>query len=192
MYNYIKYRILNINYTVTVFGSSIPLENDEEYQIAYQLGHLLGKANINVCNGGNLGIMDAVSKGAKEQGVEVIGVTVSSFVQNPTKYLTKEIKCNTLFDRIQKLIDYGDAYIILQGGTGTLLELASVWELMNKNMMKKKPIACHSKYWFDIIHIINQQLRKEGKESDLVKSFFDIEECANYIIRELINKDNKI
>lgn len=176
-----------MSYIVTVFGSSVPKEGDEEYEAAYKLGQLLGKANINVCNGGNLGIMDAVSRGANEQGVEVIGITVSTFVVQPTKYLTKEIKCNSLLERIQKLIDFGDAYIVLQGGTGTLLELATVWEFMNKNIMRKKPIVCHSKYWIDIVGIINQQLKREGKGYDLVKSYYDIEECANYIIQKLKN-----
>jgi predicted Rossmann-fold nucleotide-binding protein len=45
--------------------------------------------------------------------------------------VTKEIVCDTLFERIDKLIEIGDGFVVLQGGTGTLLELAAVWEYFN-------------------------------------------------------------
>ena len=94
--------------------------------------------------GGNLGIMEAVSKGAVRNGGKAIGITLDSTGFTSNKYLTEEIICSSLFDRITKLIQYGDGYVILQGGTGTLLELSAVWELMNKDLLAIKPIVCHS------------------------------------------------
>ena len=49
--------------TITVFGSSKPVETDEQYKIAYELGALLAKNGFDICSGGFLGIMEAVSKG---------------------------------------------------------------------------------------------------------------------------------
>ncbi|MCP5062634.1 MAG: LOG family protein, partial [Ignavibacteriae bacterium] len=43
------------------------------------IGKLLAQNNFNVCSGGFQGIMDAVSKGAKEYGSEAIGITVDLF-----------------------------------------------------------------------------------------------------------------
>ncbi len=65
-----------MNKTITVFGSSQPKEGNEEFNSAYKLGILLAKNNFNVCTGGFQGIMNAVSKGAVENGAEAIGVTV--------------------------------------------------------------------------------------------------------------------
>ncbi len=170
---------------VTVFGSSLPKEGDEEFKTAYRLGKTLAQKNFNVCTGGYRGIMNAVSKGAAEEGTEVIGVTVDLWHVSPNEYLTKEIRCHTLFERITKLLEIGDAYVILQGGTGTLLELAAVWEFMNKNLLKRKPIVCHSKMWKDIIAIIDNQIKKEKRKTGLVKPCKSVEEIADHLVKQL-------
>jgi len=167
--------------TITVFGSAQPREGDEEFETAYKLGVLLAKNNFNVCTGGFQGTMNAVSKGAVENGTEAIGVTVDLWSAAPSKYLTKEIKCSSLFDRISRLIELGDAYIILQGGTGTLLELAVVWEMINKKMLEVKPVACHSSMWKGIVEIMNSQLKHENRSAKYVESFDNIEEITDYI-----------
>lgn len=171
--------------TITIFGSSKPIEGEDEYKIAYELGRLLGEKKINVCTGGYCGIMEAVSKGAVEEGGEAIGVTIVSWERKGNDFLTKEIKCSSLFERLNKLIETGDAYIILQGGTGTLLELAAVWELTNKGVMAHKPIACHSSMWQGIISIMNVQMKKEGRSTELVRSFENVEEIVTYLVEQL-------
>jgi len=168
--------------TITVFGSSKPDETDEQYKLAYELGVLLAKNGFDVCTGGFFGIMEAVSKGAVENGGEAIGVTVNNWGPDGNKYLTKEIKCNSLFERINKLIETGNGFVILQGGTGTLLELAAVWELSNKGIMDNKPIACHSSMWKEITSVMNEQMKLEGRDADLVKSFNTIGEIVNYLV----------
>ena len=168
--------------TITVFGSSQPIETDEQYKLAYQLGFLLAKNGFDVCTGGFFGIMEAVSKGAVEKGAEAIGIIVDHWGATANKFVTREIKCNTLFERINKLIETGDGYVILQGGTGTLLELAAVWELSNKRLMDNKPIACHSSMWKEIVSVMNNQMKFEGRNDDLVKSFNTVEEIVSYLV----------
>ena len=163
---------------VTVFGSSIPHEGDAEYETAYKLGKKLAESNLNVCTGGFQGIMDAVSKGAVEIGTEAVGITLDFYRAIPSKHLTKEIKCGSLAERLQKLIETGDAYIVLQGGTGTLVELALVWEYINKGMISEKPFACHGLMWHDIVYVMENQIAKEGRQTGLIKCFDDIDEWA--------------
>jgi len=167
--------------TITVFGSSQPDENDEQYKFAYELGLTLGENNFNVCTGGFFGIMEAVSKGTTQKGSEAIGITINRWGGKPNKYVTKEIKCETLFERIEKLIEHGDGFVILQGGTGTLLELAAVWELSNKKLMDHKPITCHSSMWQGIVSIMNIQMEKEGWRTDLVQPCDNIDEIISYL-----------
>jgi len=170
--------------TITVFGSSQPREGDEEYYTAYKTGCLLAKKGFNVCTGGFLGTMEAVSKGANEHGAEVIGVTVDFWSREPNRFITKELKCNDLLGRVNKLIELGDAFIVLQGGTGTLLELAAVWELVNKGLMDHKPILCHSSMWQGIVSIMNIQMKNEGRDTELVKTFESVEEIVDNIAPE--------
>jgi uncharacterized protein (TIGR00725 family) len=148
---------------------------------------LLAENGFDVCTGGFAGIMEAVSKGAAEKGRDVIGVTVNLWNSTPNQYITNEVKCSSIFERLDKLIEIGDAYIILQGGTGTLLELAAVWELSNKGLMDHKPIACHSSMWQGVTSIINIQMKKEGRNIGLVKAFENIRDMVENVINDLKN-----
>lgn len=167
--------------TVTLFGSSVPRPGEPEFETAYNLGRALGEKKINVCSGGYQGIMDAVSKGASESGAEAIGITVNIYNSIPSRYLTKQIDCGSLFERIKKLIETGDGYIILPGGTGTLLELSVVWEYLNKGLLEKKPVAVYGKMWENIINIIEERIIKENRKTGLVKYFDNIEAIVRFI-----------
>ena len=172
---------------ITIFGSSKPVNNEEQYLTAYNLGKNLALNGFDVCTGGFNGIMEAASKGAVEGGGEAIGVTVDLWGRTANKYVTKEIVCDNLFERINKLIELGDGFVVLQGGTGTLLELAAAWEYMNKDLMAVKPIVCYSFLWKKIITEMNEQMKQEGRNADVVRSFDTIEEIVEYLKRILIN-----
>ena len=53
---------------ITIFGSSKPLNNEEQYLTAYQLGKQLAQNGFDICTGGFNGIMEAASKGAVDGG----------------------------------------------------------------------------------------------------------------------------
>jgi uncharacterized protein (TIGR00730 family) len=167
--------------SVTVFGSAMPIPRDTDYKTAYKLGKLLALKGFDIINGGYFGIMEAVSKGATENGGSATGITLNYFDRKPNEYLDKIISCNNLFERISKLIELGDAYVILQGGTGTLLEFAAVWEYLNKNLIDKKPVACYSSMWENIGKIMNKQLEKEGKNTNLISFFDDVEKLVEFV-----------
>ncbi|HEX9829152.1 MAG TPA: LOG family protein, partial [Bacteroidota bacterium] len=67
------------NKIITIFGSSRPVESDEEYRLAFTLGKHLAQGGFTVCNGGFAGIMEASARGAKEAHGSTIGVTVNAF-----------------------------------------------------------------------------------------------------------------
>ncbi len=170
-----------MNKTITIFGSAVPKENEVQYNFAYQLGAALAKEGFNICTGGHKGIMEAASKGAYDNNGFVYGVTIDLWVSKPNPFITTEIKEKKLFDRITKLLELGDAYIILQGGTGTFLEFAAVWEYANKNLQKEKPIICHSQMWKKIVDVMNEQLITEKRRTDLVKCFDSVDDIVGYL-----------
>jgi len=61
-----------------------------------------------------------------------------------------------------------------------LLELAAVWEYFNKGLLKEKPIACHSNIWKVIVSEMNSQMKLEGRNFEMVKTFDTVEEITNY------------
>jgi uncharacterized protein (TIGR00725 family) len=60
---------------VSVFGGSQPREGDAAYAEAMELGRLLAERGHIVLTGGYIGTMEAVSRGARQAGGHVIGVT---------------------------------------------------------------------------------------------------------------------
>lgn len=155
---------------VTVFGSSQPVEGSPEYEVARDIGKRLASNGISVCTGGYRGTMEAVSRGASESDVKIIGVTSAVFSPNPNEFVNVQVHTRNLYERLQKLIELGDGYIILKGGTGTLVELAMVWELMNKEMITQKPIITVTDFWKPVVNLLGRELDSEGLES-----------CARYV-----------
>ena len=147
---------------VTIFGSSRVAPESEEYRLALQMGRLLASAGFTVCNGGFGGTMEAAAHGACEAGGHTIGVTVGVSGGKANKWIKEEITCTGLVERLTKLIELGDAYIVLRGGTGTLLELAAAWEFVNKGMMKAKPIIVVGSFWDPVIGTLKDELIWEG------------------------------
>ncbi len=169
---------------VTVFGSSRLSEGDEEYWLAYEVGKNLALHGFTVCNGGYAGIMEASARGAKEAGGKTIGVTFkNNFKKNVNHWIDEEMFQPTLLERMMKLVELGNAYVVLKGGTGTLLELAAVWEFINKGLLKEKPIVIVGDFWDGVIETLRKELLWEG-DGDCTKYIHRTsspEECAKLL-----------
>lgn len=142
--------------TITIFGTSRAREGEPVYRLAMETGMLLARAGFTIANGGYGGTMLAAAKGAAEAGGEVVGVTCSAFKSSKAnEYVTREIVTNSLDERLDKLIELGQAYIALPGGTGTLLELAKVWELSNKGFLDTdRPIILVGEFWRPLVDLV--------------------------------------
>jgi uncharacterized protein (TIGR00730 family) len=154
-----------MNRIITVFGSSRPVPGEDDYTQAETLGSLLGRSGFTLCNGGYGGTMEASAKGTRSEGGSTIGITISTLGITPNAWIQKTIPMPTLVERLQKLIDLGDGYVVLKGGTGTLLELAMVWELLNKGLMQPKPLICLGEFWRPLVAIMARQLNSEGRSA---------------------------
>jgi uncharacterized protein (TIGR00725 family) len=141
---------------VTVFGSSRPRLGEAQYSVAQELGGELARQKFIVCSGGYAGTMEAVSRGAKEAGGRTIGITADFFKARPNQFIDEEIRKKTWQDRLFALIARGDAFIALPGGTGTLVELAVVWEMLNKHVVSGKPLVVLGEFWHPIIDRIRE------------------------------------
>lgn len=147
---------------ITLFGSAAPQEGDEEYMAAWELGRLLASAGYVLCNGGYGGIMEASARGARERGGHTIGVIISSVSTAVNPFIVEVIPRHSLLERLETLLEKGDGYIVLPGGTGTLLELAAVWEYLNKSLMPQKPVIVLGSFWQPVVETLTPRLRSEG------------------------------
>lgn len=142
--------------TITVFGSSRPRPDDPEYLDALALGRALALRGFAVCSGGYSGVMEAVSRGAKQVGGHTVGVTARFFEARANAWVTEEIRVATWQERLFELIARGNGYVASKGGTGTLVELAVVWEMLNKAVMTAKPFVVLGDFWQPIVDRVRE------------------------------------
>jgi hypothetical protein len=147
---------------VTIFGSSLPGEASRAYVEARELGKLLAEAGFIVCNGGYRGLMEASARGARSAGGHTIGVTCEIWPSRANRWIVEEVRAKSFSERLMTLLERGDAYVVLPGGTGTLAELALAWEMMNKASLSRtvggtKPLLVTAPYWQPVIACLEQE-----------------------------------
>ncbi|MGH9732406.1 MAG: LOG family protein [Candidatus Acidiferrales bacterium] len=141
---------------ITVFGSSRPREGDSHYAMAQSLGAALAAQGFAVCSGGYGGVMEAVSRGAKKAGGRTLAVTAEFFRARANRWVDEEVRVTTWQDRLFELVRRGSGYVACPGGTGTLVELAVVWEMINKRVMRDKPFVALGDFWQPIIERVRE------------------------------------
>ena len=142
--------------SVTVFGGANPTPPD--YEQALRLGKLLGQAGCTVLTGGYLGTMEAVSRGAAENGGHVVGVTcteIESWRQVRTnRWVQEERSFPTLRERIFALIAGCQAAIALPGGPGTLAEIAVMWNHLLIHAITPRPLILVGPGWQETFSLL--------------------------------------
>ena len=175
---------------ITVFGSSRLEEGHADYAEALELGRSLALAGFAVCTGGYGGVMEAVSRGARDSGGRVLAVTSSFFRARANRWVEEETQVATWQDRLFELVRLGDGYVACKGGTGTLVELAVVWEMLNKKAMESRPFVVLGDFWQPILDRVREVERghvsRWGESSDpLVHAAATPAEAAQFLSARL-------
>lgn len=167
---------------ITVFGSSLPQPDSPAYQDALRLGNKIAILGYTVMNGGYLGTMEAVSRGAAEGGGEVVGVTCDEIERwrpvGPNRWLTREMRFPTLRERLNYLACECDQAIALPGGIGTLAEITYAWNLMVVGVLKTSPLWVVGKEWQSVIQAFFDELAGQipSDQRRHVHSLMDVDE----------------
>ncbi len=147
---------MNDERIITVFGSSRLAESDADYREAWELGRLLAERGFAVCSGGYGGVMEAVSRGAKEAKGKTYGVTAELFSRQANQWIDVEVRMKTWEERLFELIRLADGFAACKGGTGTLVELAVVWEMLNKSVIAGKPMTVVGDFWQPVLNRVRE------------------------------------
>jgi uncharacterized protein (TIGR00730 family) len=149
---------------------------------------MLAQRGFAVVTGGYNGTMEAVSRGAKEAGGHVIGVTVEvvarTFERVPNAFLDQEIKTTALLERIDRLVELGSGYVVLPGGAGTFAELGIVWNLALFGALHGKPVVVVGHGWervlrtmVDELHTVDADLRQLRLATDVERAVEILEQA---------------
>jgi uncharacterized protein (TIGR00730 family) len=174
---------------VTVFGGSRVEPDTEEYLAALELGRALATRGFAVVTGGYNGIMEAVSRGAKEAGGLAIGVTVDiiarAFERVPNSYVDQEVKTAALLERIDKMVELGSAFVVLPGGAGTLAELGVVWNLALLGALQDKPIVVVGNGWRHILNAMIDELHTIDRDLEFLVFAADVDRAVELLAERL-------
>jgi predicted Rossmann-fold nucleotide-binding protein len=109
----------------------------------------------------------------------VVGVTVAPWIGRiaPNPYLSEEISAQTLFERLEALVE-SDAMIALSGGAGTLLEVALAWNLQQMGLMAAKPVILVGAAWAQLLAAFADDLIVDERDLRLLTHVATIEEAV--------------
>lgn len=160
---------------VAFFGDAAVLSDHPAYQAAYHSAKKLAKMGYVVVNGGGPGVMDAATRGA--ESVEGQTESVTFYPEHATgfegRYLAnntdKEIKTDNYIDRMFRLMEEADVFLLFNGGTGTLSELGTAWVLAKLYYGHHKPFILVGSFWRPIIGAIHDNMLIDAKEMDVLR-----------------------
>jgi hypothetical protein len=142
---------------VAVFGSSAIRPPSPAYDEAEELGRRLALAGADVMTGGYGGAMEACSRGAREAGGHVVGVTVEIFERRGpvNRWVEERVHTPDLFERLRYLIARADGFVAVSGSVGTLSEVLLTWTLLSVNARPRAPLVLLGapwKGWLEVHH----------------------------------------
>ena len=179
MYETNKYSEKKYIKNIAFFGDADISEADETYKAAFDVAELLAKEGYVIVDGGGPGVMEAATSGAIKGGGKTISVTFDP-VNAPGyegKYIGNvtdtEVVTTNYIERMFKLMEYGDTFIIFKGGSGTVSEFGTAWVLAKLYYGHHKPFILYGDFWIEIVDAFKKNMNIDAKEM----SVFEI--CRN-------------
>jgi uncharacterized protein (TIGR00730 family) len=169
-------------YRVTVFGSARTEADHWVYEEVERLCAGLAALGCDLVTGGGPGLMEAANRGAAlgnpNGGAANIGIRVHlPFEQSANPFISEEFSHGTFFTRLHQFVLMSDAYVVVPGGIGTLLEMTMVWQLLQVRQLNA-PLILVGPMWRGLIDWARSQMLRPGFEL-AGPSDFDIPICVN-------------
>jgi uncharacterized protein (TIGR00730 family) len=177
---------------VTIFGSARVRPGDEIYERTVTIARKLAENGFNVLTGGGPGIMEAGNKGAREGGARSVGLNIMlPLEQEPNPYSNVKLDFQYFFVRKVMFVKYGQAYIGMPGGLGTLDEIFEALTLIQTRRIKPFPVILVGKeYWSGLIDWMRNTLLERHyiskEDTDLFSVMDDPDEVVHTIKRYVI------
>ena len=155
-----------------------------------ELGQWIGgNGHTLVYGGSENGLMGEIAKSVLASGGKAIGVEPQFFIDAGYEYdgLTELIVTKDMAERKGKMIELGDAFIALPGGTGTLEEIT---EVMSKVSLKHLDAPCIlynlNGYYDDLKALLAHMIEKGLSSPERQEGIYFAEDLAQ--IRAMLEK----
>jgi uncharacterized protein (TIGR00730 family) len=154
---------------VVVFGSSRCPEGSAHHRQAQAVGRALARRGLTLVSGGYAGSMGAASRGAREAGGRVVGITTSIFADRaPNAWLDHFEEEPDYPARMARLLREGEAWVALPGGLGTLAEWTTAWCLATIGQLPG-PLWAFTDPWRPVQEAILRLAEVRAQDAGLVR-----------------------
>lgn len=173
------------NYRVTIFGSARIKAGTPAYEAVRELAANLASMGCDILTGGGPGLMQAANEGANSidpTGLHrSVGINVElPFEQQVNPFVSLAYGHRTFFSRLHHFMIASDAFVVVPGGIGSLLELSLAWQLLQVRKLYNTPLILVGRMWAELVEWAQRSMLVEG--SELASEVdFKIPHCVNTI-----------
>jgi hypothetical protein len=152
---------------VSVFGSARTPADHPEYAQARELSRRLGERGFSIITGGGPGAMAAANRGARDAGVQSIGLAIElPMEEGMNEWVDLPLEFHYFFTRKVMFVRYASAFVVFPGGFGTMDELFEALTLRQTQKIRAFPVVLvGTEYWGGLIDWLREQMLADGKIS---------------------------
>ena len=154
---------------ITVYLGSYKGSDDSLTAAVRQLGTWIGASgNALVYGGSKIGLMGVLAESVITAGGRATGVEPQFLVDKVLQYddLTELIVTPDMPTRKNKMIELGDAFVALPGGTGTLEEIAEIMSAVSLGLLNAPCILYNHKGFYDPLKAQLAKMVEEGLSTE--------------------------
>jgi uncharacterized protein (TIGR00730 family) len=143
-------------YQVTIFGSARVPSDHWVYQAVRDLAAELARLDCVIITGGGPGLMKAANEGVHVANPSAsegsVGIRVDlPFEQEVNAFVTEAFEHGTFFTRLHHFVLMSDAFVVVPGGIGTVLETMMVWQLLQVRKLHDTPLILAGKMYAELV-----------------------------------------
>lgn len=145
-------------YRVAVFGSARAKPGSYVYEEVKRVAAALTEMDCDIVTGGGPGLMQAANEGAAKAAMVAgeanrsVGIRVDlPFEQEINPFVEQAFEHKTFFSRLQHFVIASDAFVVVPGGIGTVLESLMIWQLLQVRHVDNVPLIFVGKMWKELI-----------------------------------------
>jgi len=143
-------------YRVTIFGSARVPRDSWVYAEVKRLAGALAEMGCDIVSGGGPGLMQAANEGAagaaSENPKRSLGIRVElPFEQEANPFVEEVFEHRTFFTRLHQFVLMSDAFVVVPGGVGTVLETLMIWQLLQVKHIERTPLILIGGMWTDLV-----------------------------------------
>jgi uncharacterized protein (TIGR00730 family) len=155
-------------FRVTIFGSARIGPGHWAYAAVRDLAAELTRLGCDIVTGGGPGLMQAANEGARSAGADLaqasLGIRVDlPFEQDVNPFVDQVFEHRTFFSRLHHFVLVSDAFVVVPGGIGTVLETMMVWQLLQVRKLYDTPLILVGAMWAELVDWAKKSmLRADG------------------------------